>query len=100
MPENVREEALPHQPQFEHLLVDLGRVELTEAKGRLVLHLVLSLMKAARTGSTRTWMEKELPFLARLLEQKSVAGLVIAAMRYWYETNEDPVSTFQSQVAN
>jgi predicted transposase/invertase (TIGR01784 family) len=98
LPAGLRAELAPHQPCFEHWLVDLGRASLGEVRERMVTRLILGLMKAARAGRTRAWLEQELPFLARLMVQKSVAGLVITAMRYWYETSEDPVSTFNATV--
>ena len=56
-------------------------------------------MKAVAAGRTEEWLKQALPYLEKLSKQKSVAGLVITSLRYWFFNTEKPVSTFEAELA-
>jgi hypothetical protein len=58
LPNDLREELTPFQPDFRHALMDLGQVPMEAIQGRLLTRLALTLMKAVQEGRAMEWMER------------------------------------------
>jgi predicted transposase/invertase (TIGR01784 family) len=99
MPEELRVELAPYQPDFVHLLVDLAELSMEQMGRDLLGRLTLSLMKAVAEGRGMEWMVRTVPFLAEFLTQKDRAGQFRTLLRYLLRADANAPSTFVDLVA-
>ena len=98
VPEELRAEVAPYQPDFEHILVDLSRVPLDQMQGNLLLRLTLALMKAVAQEELGTWLERYGPALGELLAQPDRAGLARVLLKYALSVDAKEPSTVEEFV--
>ena len=98
VPEGLRAEVAPCQPDFEHILVDLSRVPLEQMQGDLLLQLTLALMKAVVQEELGSWLERYGPALGELLGQPDRAGLARVLLKYALSVDAKEPSTVEEFV--
>jgi predicted transposase/invertase (TIGR01784 family) len=99
VPEELRAELAPYQPDFGHVLVNLAELSMEEMGRDLVGRLTLSLMNAVAEGRGVEWMERAIPFLAELLAEEDRAGQFRTLLRYLLCADANAPSTFVDLVS-
>jgi predicted transposase/invertase (TIGR01784 family) len=99
VPEELRAELAPYQPDFRHVLVNLAELSMQQMGLDLLGRLTLSLMKAVAEGRGLEWMEEVIPFLGELLAQDNLAGQFRTLLRYLLHADANAPSTFGDLVS-
>jgi hypothetical protein len=99
LPQELRLDLAPFQPDFRHVLVDLSQMPLEQVGGELVSRLGLTLMKAAREDRLDLWLEWFGPSLGELLTRPDRVGVFRALMRYALHVDSKSPSTVETFVA-
>lgn len=81
-------------PSFEYLVIDLAVVPVADIDGGAILHLSLTLMKAAGEGRVDAWMRRSVELLAALVVRPERSNLLYTMMRYLFNAAPDDSSTF------
>jgi hypothetical protein len=90
VPEDLKEELSGHVPHFQHLLVDLHKLDMEELRGTMELKLVLALLKAVSEGREDEWMEKVFQPAVRILTQPDMLGFIRELFTYLIRTSGKP----------
>lgn len=99
LPANLEAQLRPFQPDFEYILVDIARVSTEEIRGEIALRLVLTLLKAVRTGTLPGWLEGAAPALGHLLMEAEPTRFVHSLLRYAFEADANVPSTLAQLLA-
>jgi Putative transposase, YhgA-like len=84
VPEALKGDMGPFQPDFEHVLVDLSRMSVEQMGQELVGQVALSFMKAVREGGVEAWLGRFEGALGELARTPDKVGVFRTLMRYWF----------------
>jgi len=99
MPNELRDELTPFQPDFRHVLLDLGPVPMEAIAGRLQTRLTLTLMKAVQEGRVLEWLERFGSLLLELAREEGRLGQFRVMLRYLFEAEASASSIFRDLAA-
>ena len=99
IPTELRDELAPFQPDFKHVLMDLGQIPMEAIGGRLMTRLSLTLMKAVQGGRVMGWMDRFGNLLMELAGQEGRLGQFRAMLRYLFQAETSAHSTFEQLAA-
>jgi hypothetical protein len=93
--DELREVLAPFQPDFKHVLMDLGQMPMEAIKGRLMTRLALSLMKAVQDSTVLEWLERFGQLLLEFSREEEMMGQFRAMLRYLFQAEASAPSTFR-----